>query len=337
MDTKKSSEAKKPIDRRREAGGSMTVGLPEEGKLTDMVKIGKDGLLMVKEHAIYEVSFADKIDPERKNENIPNVQQRVLSSGSSSELVQRILINSDSLFNETYLRKVDCGLLRVHALNAVMEIASMDRLLNRIIEDEKSQIELIKDAKLENGLIIPNLEDAEQHVKNFMQKTDHFIRELLRITKIFEVNIGNWDGLIKRIKFEGEKSKDQLNFFEKAIKYIKFLRETRNSVEHPNPPSKYVKVNNFRLKSSGEISVPTIVIVHPKFAEPETRLMAFLDATIQSISHLYGDWIAYLCSRHAIFPDFNVAVVKVSSDQRKYEHSSFKYAVQVEGKWLPMG
>ena len=198
----------------------MTVGLPEEGKLTDMVKVGKDGLLMVKERAIYEVSFADKIDPDRKNENIPNVQQRVLSSGSSSELVQRILINSDSLFNETYLRRVDCGLLRMHALNALIEIVSMDRLFNRLINDETRQIELIKETKLQNGFIIPNLEDVDQSVKNFMQKADHFVRELLRITKIIEGNIGNWDGLIKRIKSEGEKSKDQLDFFENAIKYI---------------------------------------------------------------------------------------------------------------------
>lgn len=65
--------------------------------------------------------------------------------------------------------------------------------------------------------------------------------------------------------------------------------------------------------------------------------MAFMDATIQSLSHLYGDWIAYLCGRHASFPDFNVAVVKVSADQRKYENASFKYAVLVEDKWLPMG
>src|SRR6185295_11910885 len=97
----------------------MEVGLKEEGHIKEVYTIGDDRLIMIKERATYEISFADKIDPERTNEAIPNVQQRILEAGSEHDLVQRILLTSQKLFDQTYLPALNWASLREHALSAL--------------------------------------------------------------------------------------------------------------------------------------------------------------------------------------------------------------------------
>jgi hypothetical protein len=69
---------KRPIDRMREAAGKMDVGTPDDPTaITGLFPIG-DTLYVIKEKGIYEIQFADAIDPKRTNIHVPNTQQRVL-------------------------------------------------------------------------------------------------------------------------------------------------------------------------------------------------------------------------------------------------------------------
>lgn len=315
----------------------MQVGLPEEGNIVEIYKFGDDRMLMIKERATYEIRMADMIDPDRTNDKIPNIQQRVLSVGSTSPLLQKILLSSALLFDETYLRDLDCGQLKQHALNAVHEILSMERLLERLASEENEQIRQLEDAKLTNGFIVPNLEDAGLNVKNFLQKSDHFTKELFRITRIFEKGFENPDNLLRRAKRDNPINEEYVKFLESAIPYIRFIREARNSVEHPNPPHKQVIVDNFTLDASGKIAVPAIEIRHPKFPEPKTRLLIFLDATIQSLASLYQSWIAHMCARKVSLSGFDASVMRIPKEARRHEHVAYKYSVFLNGSWQPIG
>lgn len=173
----------------------MTAGLEEEGKITGFFKFGEDRLMIIKEYASYEITMADSIDPDRQNINIPNIQQRILRIGSESKILRDIILTSDSLFNETYLKNIKCGQLRENALNALQELLSMQRVFERLKGEQDFLMGQIKEAKLKDGLIIPYLDDATQSLKNFLQRADHFIRELFLITREFEKGFGNIDGL----------------------------------------------------------------------------------------------------------------------------------------------
>ncbi len=71
----------------------------------------------------------------------------------------------------------------------------MQRVFERLKGEQDFLMGQIKEAKLKDGLIIPYLDDATQSLKNFLQRADHFIRELFLITREFEKGFGNIDGL----------------------------------------------------------------------------------------------------------------------------------------------
>ena len=327
---------KTPIDLRRDSAGSMAVGLPEEGNITDIYTVGDDRLLMIKDDAVYEIKMADMIDQGRLNPIIPNIQQRLLSEGSRSEIVKSVLITSGRLFDPSYLQKLDCQKIRNIAILATEELVAMGRIATLTDKEVRGHLEALKGQKLKDGLIIPNLDDARQRAKNFLQRADHFCREIFHITREFEKGFGDLDNLLKRAKAEKPANDDFLGFLERSVPYLKFIRNARNAVEHPIP-QKRVDIRNFQLTDGAQIKPPSISIIHPKTPEPEASLSDFFLGTVLSLKNLYGHWIAHLCARHADFGGFSVGVMSTPQDRREAIHSDFMYAVAMDGKMQPVG
>ena len=118
---------KRPIDLMRSAAGSFRVGLDEDGDaITELFSLN-DGLVVVKQKAIYEVRFADQIDPKRENPNIPlNIQRRILSIGADSTVVGRTLLTAKGLFQTKYLPSIDCDRALNLSFEALQDIVAMD-------------------------------------------------------------------------------------------------------------------------------------------------------------------------------------------------------------------
>jgi hypothetical protein len=314
----------------------MSVGLPEEGNITDIFKFGTDRLLMIKERAVYEIKMADSIDPQRTNENVPNVQQRILPVGSEHELVQMILLTSNKLFNETYLPHLDCDVLKEHALEATRELLAMDRIFLRMRGDEENLVGQVKNKVFVNGYVLPYLNDIDQDVKNFLQRADHFTREVFRITRMFEKGFADLDNLLRRAESERPPNGQFIEFLKRASPFLKFVRNARNAVEHPIP-QKRIELRNFELTASGEIILPSVEIVHPKTGEPRTGLVRFMHAVNESLANLYGEWVAHLCARKAAAGDFEVSVLRLPEGQRPDKRVSYSYAINIGGEWQPIG
>lgn len=69
----------------------MTLGTQSDtGGIEAMCEIN-GSLHIILERAIYLAKLADEIDPQRTNPSIPNVNQKVLSVGTESEIVRRVL------------------------------------------------------------------------------------------------------------------------------------------------------------------------------------------------------------------------------------------------------
>jgi hypothetical protein len=93
---------KRPIDKKREAGGVTTLGV-EGDRIVAMLSLG-GRLLSVMQNGIYATVMADSVDPHLTDFDLPNViAQKVLSYGSSSQFIGRTLLLGDSLFDTAYL------------------------------------------------------------------------------------------------------------------------------------------------------------------------------------------------------------------------------------------
>lgn len=333
---KSSAPEKRPIDLIRESAGSMDVGLPDEGKVSGFYKIGDERLLIIKQRAVYEITFADKIDPKRKNARIPNVQQRLLSAGSDDELVQRILLTADQLFDPTYLAKFDCAKLREHALSALRELLAMARIRDRVTEEQSRLLERVDTQKLAHGFIVPSLPDAEQDIKNYFLRADHFRRELMRIARVFDGRFENIDKLLRKEKSTISPDEQFIEFLERAVPFIHFIRESRNAIEHPHR-TKNVVVRDFSLNEDANLVAPTIEVTLPRAHQPPADLTHFVSDVIVSLANLFCDLIAIMSERNAALAGFEVTVAKLPPQGRRYEHVEFTYAVSLNGEFLPIG
>ena len=87
---------KTQIDELRDSALSMKVGGVGDGEITEMVSVADKDLYFVNERALFRLFLADEVDPLRQNANIPNSNQRILSAGSSSEVVGRSFLTANA-------------------------------------------------------------------------------------------------------------------------------------------------------------------------------------------------------------------------------------------------
>ena len=75
-------QEKKLVDKIRESSGQTEIGTDEDGAILEM-KNYNGKVIIIKEKAIYELVFADDIDPERTNENL-------------SPTINKLIVNKDT-------------------------------------------------------------------------------------------------------------------------------------------------------------------------------------------------------------------------------------------------
>jgi hypothetical protein len=96
------SKKKRPIDLKRDSGGSFTMGSPGETATEMFVLDGR--LFAVMTRGVYAVRTADSVDPDRTDINLPNMlTQQVMGYGSESPFIARTLLTGRELFQRGYL------------------------------------------------------------------------------------------------------------------------------------------------------------------------------------------------------------------------------------------
>ena len=86
----------RPIDKLRSGAGSLEINSPDDDSaISEMISTG-DRLLVVKEKGIYEVKFADQVDPERTNIDVPNTVQRILPYGAQDAWIGAVVLTANS-------------------------------------------------------------------------------------------------------------------------------------------------------------------------------------------------------------------------------------------------
>jgi len=192
-------EDKRPIDRKRESGGYADVGSIEDGAIVELLDIsGK--LIIIKEKSIYEMIFADKVDPNRTNINLPpTILKLVIDKGVESEIVSRTFLTAKTLFRrEFFSSSINCDDILGLTVDMLSEISILEKEIKGLVDDEDivtHDFEIRRNQKV--SYEIPSMVNLESRCKTVFQKADHIEQTLMEIIIIIYPN----DGLKKQSHF----------------------------------------------------------------------------------------------------------------------------------------
>lgn len=337
----KNDQNKSRIDRIRESAGSFTVGDETDGAIVAMATIGSK-LYTIKEHAVYAISMADDIDPQRTREDIPNTVQKIFNAGSQSEVVQRLLLTGAGLFKKDRLvNEIDYDEALRIVLAVTGDLIAASQVLSSL-EAMLANLDLANIISKSGALTLPSVPGLEADIKNFVQKMDHAMQGVFNLTAVFydEAALrkaGKWlDGFASYIEsLEGAQS-DYVAFARELATLGKQARNVRHCIEHPDA-TKRLDIADFSLNAKAELLPPTITVVHqatPFDATPVSEFMRyFVENSLQGVEIL----MAFLASRHVAEIDrLQIDVGEIPEDQRRLG-VRFGYLVNFGGTIVKLG
>ncbi len=321
----------------------MEIGSADDSSaITAMIPIC-DVLYIVKENGIYAVKLADSIDPERLNPNIPNIQQRVLTCGSESELVGRTLLTANSLFKKTYLPPTfDCERAVMLSFDALKDIVAMQEAMEAFRLSERTEIDAFNNRQKTHGaMIMPAIGDVAVRCKTFYQKADHASQSMFSIVKLFyekDVGTGGFESLAKLAVQKYGEDDPFARFAKDVAPRLKYIRNVRNCLEHPQPPTQMAIVSDFSLGADGKISPPMIEAVYRSERYSPVPISWFMADAVDGLSGIFENMLAHLCRKHVQYiGGFPTQVIELPPEhmQRDNKHVRFSYGVQINGQIVP--
>lgn len=337
-----SNNTKRPIDKLRDGAGAFEINTPDdETAISGMISIGDERLLIIKGKGIYEIKLADQIDPKRTNKNVPNTIQKVLPYGSDDPWVGSVLLTAEELLKKSIIGEhVDCDKILNMVLRISLDIAGALEVSESYSKKEQRELEIF-DSKIraDRSVILPSINDVASMCKEFLQKSDHALRELFDIVKLFQngVGAGGWDSLKDAVESEPDKVDNFLEFIESALPLLRLVRNSRNCVEHPRDDQN-LEVSDFSLDPENNLVTPLVTINHPKTPLKAAPIPVFFSSTSREIISIVELMLVYLCSRKVKpFAGFPVQVYEMPVDKRRSKYVKFGYGIPNEDTIIPFG
>ena len=330
----------RPIDKLRSGAGSLEISTPDDDSaISEMISIA-DRLLVVKGKGIYEIKLADQVDPERTNIGVPNTIQRILPYGAQDAWIGAVVLTANHLLQSPCLPSDING---AEAFAVVLEIAKDIAGAYELMEkycDAENVATRSFDPKIrkDRSVIVPALGNIETRCNEFFQRSDHALRELLQLVRMFysDVGSGGWEGL--KTKIDGE-SKDIDNFpqfLDETVPFLQLIRNARNCVEHPRPEQRLVTVD-FSVDARNVLLPPTVEIIHPRTALPRVSVNAFFTQTFKNLVRVVELMVVFLCARHvSTIGGFPVQVVEFPQKRRRSPHVRYGYGTKIGDEIVPM-
>lgn len=330
----------RPIDKIRNSGGSIT--LPSDtGGITDMGEIN-GALHLIGGSAIYRVQLADEIDPQRTNVTIPNTHQKVLSYGTDHLFVRQTLMTARRLFNDNVLNSVfDCKTGINLSFEVLLDMAAMRDIIEKMHDKLKQVSEEMKNIAVDQRSVkIPSMGDARGEAKAFLQKADHVTVTLFNIAKLFYSDtIGpRWfESLHNLISEKYKKDSPFTKFLETVLPFLKFMRNARNAMEHPDK-TKGIKVIDILLLPSGELRPPSIEIIHPETPQSSVSLLGLMEQITNQLATVFEIMLVHLCDVNVqSFAGMPLIVIEYDENQQKAFKCRYGYASRIGNKLIPFG
>jgi len=332
---------KRPIDQLREGAGSFDLETPDDdSEISGMISL--DGsLLVIKELGIYELKFADQIDPERKNINTPNTIQQILPYGSNHRWVGAVVLTGNDLLKSEILEKnVDTGKAMTSVIEIAQNIASAIEITESISSSLESELKKY-DLKIkpDRSFVLPSMKGIKSKCKEFLQKSDHALDTLFKVVKVFypDIGKGGWNSLNDKIDLENSPIDNFKEVLKQMLPILLFVRNARNCVEHPRNEQKII-VSDFSVSAENNLLPPLIEIVHPKTSQPPVPIVDFMSQITDSLVDIVELMLVFLCNRH-IRPiqGFPVQVHNFPEDRRRTKNVKYGYGIATENSIIPFG
>lgn len=325
---------KRPIDRIRESGGHADIGTSEDGAIMEMYNVG-GRLLIIKERSIYEMIFADAIDPERTNFNLPpTIHKLIIDKGTQSETVARTFLTAKTIFKSQYIAStINCDTLLSLTIDMLSEISLLEMEIGKYQEVEDNvSAEYEKRRSQKGAFELPSVVNLESRCKTIFQKADHVEQILMEIITHFYPN----KGLTKQSHFPkfhevlqklyGDKD-GFAAFIGKTLNFMRVVRELRNGLDHRLPT---VTVKDFELQTDGNILTPTINLNHKDIKIDRTSLSEFLKLTTANLLEIVETTFAFLAGRNVKTDGMPYQLKEIPEADRRHKYVRYSF-------WLPIG
>jgi hypothetical protein len=344
QDARKPNASPRLIDRVRDGALSMKIGSAEEGGVVTMISMG-DRLITVKDKAIYSFQLADEIDPERKNINVQNVQQRLATVGADNLIVGRTLLTADKMLKPTFLRgDLDKVKLLNLYLDLVLTLVSANEIAATLQLDQESAVQA-KAVSEDRVLSLPSIGKPLQRATSFVQKAEHAVQALYQVAASF---IGEdqlkgkgklFDGIEGYLVEKLGKDDPRLQYVGEFTAFCKFIRNARHCVEHMSEKQKIVGYD-YALTAENVVIEPSISFIHPEIPADRVPMLPMFRDVIDQLS-IHGEClVALLCGIECAgrMGAFNVAVDFIDDESRQHPKGvQYGYFVQMGEQWFPMG
>jgi hypothetical protein len=333
---------KRSIDIKRDSAGKFRLQAGDDDTGISEMFVLNDALLLATSKGLYEVKTADQIDPERTNPSLPhNLQRRILSLGTESELVGRTLLTAKILFLEKFLPpSVDVKNAMSFTFEVLKDIIAMDVEANDFQSAEKHEIEKAASRSSEPGsFTLPSMTDVETRCKTFFQKADHVEQALWDIVRIFYPTFQakcHFDKLLDLAQNQYGSNDDFTKFIGEALPCLLMIRNVRDCLDHRN--AKGVILTNFFMRPDGTIDRPTIEVAFRGTKQPKVELALFLPAVVKSMLSVFETMIAFLCGKNPrAIAGLPIHVGFVTESRRRNKFVRYSFGAVMNGEFVPIG
>ena len=315
------------VDKIRESGGHADIGTAEDGAIVGMKNY--DGrLIILKEKAIYEMVFADSIDPDRTNENLaPTIHKLIIDKGADSLIVCKTFISAKTLFNNDHIiEEVNCNKIVYLSINLLEEVNQLEReILNYKADQYRVSENYNQNRKKKQALEVPSITGLDSKCKTIFQKTDHVEQILMEIiTKFYDNNkLTKQSHFPKFLEIISKKygEEDQfVLFISSSLKFMETVRELRNGFDHR---LNTVKATNFDIQKNGNIISPTIELTHKNVKLERTDLLQFLEYTLKNFLFIMENTFAFIAEKHKRTDKLPIFVKEIPMEKRINEHVKY--------------
>ena len=330
----------RPIDRLRSGAGSLEINTPDDNSAISEMISTADRLLVVKGKGIYEIKLADQVDPERTNTGVPNTIQRILPYGSQDPWIGAVVLTANHLLQGSCLPSdINGSESFAVVLEIAEDIAGAHELVEKYCDAENvATRSLDPQIRKDRSVIVPAVGNVETRCNEFLQRSDHALRELFRLVRMFysDVGSGGWEGLKTKIDGESKNIDNFSQFLDETVPFLQLIRNARNCVEHPRPEQRLVTVD-FSVDARNVLLPPTVEIIHPKTAQPKVPVKAFFTQTLQNLVRVVELMVVFLCARHVTSTgSFPVQVVEFPQGRRRSPHVRYGYGALIGDEIVPM-
>jgi len=80
---------------------------------------------------------------------------------------------------------------------------------------------------------------------------------------------------------------------------LKYVRDSRNRLEHPNPPAMHANISDFALRPDGMIMRPYIEVLSGHDRYPKRDISAVMSELAEVLPQIFEGVVASLCAKHA--------------------------------------